>query len=45
MKPLEYYYPQEVSEELLEELLEKQMEGVKKSFAYLKNLRDKYYSK
>lgn len=45
MKPLQYYYPQEVSEELLEELLEKQMEGAKKSFAYLKNLRDKYYSK
>lgn len=45
MKPLQYYYPQEVSEELLEELLEKQMEGAKKSFVYLKNLRDKYYSK
>ena len=45
MKPREYYYPQEVSKELLEELLVKQMEGAKKSIAYLKKLRDEYYQK
>lgn len=45
MKPLEYYYPQEVSEELLEELLVKQLEGLKKGFKYITALRDKYYSK
>ena len=45
MKPREYYYPQEVSKELLEELLIKQMEGAKKSIAYLKKLRDEYYQK
>lgn len=42
IKPLQYYYPHEISEELLEELIVKQMEGVKTSIKYLKNLRDKY---
>ncbi|WP_027128260.1 sugar phosphate isomerase/epimerase family protein [Fusobacterium perfoetens] len=45
MRPRQYYYPQEVSNELLEELLKKQMEGVEKSFKYLKNLRDNYFGK
>lgn len=38
IKPSQYYYPQEISEELLEELLHKQMDGVKKSLAYAKKL-------
>lgn len=45
MRPRQYYYPQEVSKELLEELLEKQMKGVEKSFEYLKKLRDNYFRK
>lgn len=45
IKPLQYYYPQEVSEEILEELLTKQMEGLKRGYKYITALRDKYYSK
>ena len=38
IKPLQYYYPHEVSEELLEELIVKQIEGVKTGVKYLKSL-------
>lgn len=38
IKPNQYYYPQEVSEELLERFLEDQMESVKKSIEYTKEL-------
>lgn len=43
IKPLEYYYPQEISQELLEEMLEKQMRGVEESAQYLFNLRANFY--
>lgn len=42
LEPKEYYYPQEVSGELLEELLIKQMEGVERSVAYTKQLCKSY---
>ncbi|MGL5049787.1 MAG: sugar phosphate isomerase/epimerase family protein [Cetobacterium sp.] len=42
VKPLEYYYPQEISEELLEQMLEDQMNGIKHSIKYLKKLRKEY---
>ncbi len=42
IKPLQCYYPHEVSEELLEELIVKQIEVVKAGAKYLKKLRDKY---
>lgn len=42
IKPLEYYYPHEISEEILEKLIQDQVDGVEKSIKYLKALRDKY---
>ncbi|MCC8061392.1 MAG: sugar phosphate isomerase/epimerase [Clostridiales bacterium] len=42
MKPCQYYYPQEISEELLEELLKKQMEGAKTSVEYARKLCRRY---
>jgi sugar phosphate isomerase/epimerase len=42
MKPLQYYYPQEVSADLLEELLVKQKEGARASVAYARALCDSY---
>lgn len=39
IKPLQYYYPQEISNNLLEEMLKDQMEGVIKSIKYLKKLK------
>jgi len=45
IKPSQYYYPQEVSEELLEELLAKQMEGAQKSVEYAKKLCREYAEK
>lgn len=42
MKPGQYYYPQEVSEELLEELLVRQMEGARRSVEYAKRLVREY---
>lgn len=44
IKPLEYYYPQEISDELLENMLVDQMNGVKESLNYLKKLREEYYT-
>lgn len=38
LKPSQYYYPQEVSEELLEELLAKQKEGARESAEYARSL-------
>ncbi len=38
LAPKEYYYPQEVSEELLEELLVKQKEGARRSAEYARKL-------
>ena len=38
LKPGQYYYPQEVSLELLEELLEKQKEGARESVEYARRL-------
>ena len=45
IKPLQYYYPHEVSNAMLEIMINDQVAGVKKTAAYLKKLRDKYYSK
>ena len=42
VKPGDYYYPQEISEELLEECLKLQMEGVKQSAAYTRKLCEEY---
>lgn len=41
--PSEYYYPQEVSKELLEELLVKQREGAERSLAYARKLCREYF--
>ncbi|MDO4268171.1 MAG: sugar phosphate isomerase/epimerase family protein [Eubacteriales bacterium] len=40
--PSEYYYPQEVSRELLEEFLKKQMDGARASAEYAKQLCREY---
>ncbi|WP_101474818.1 MULTISPECIES: sugar phosphate isomerase/epimerase family protein [Fusobacterium] len=45
IKPAQYYYPQEISNELLEKMLIDQMEGVKTTVKYLKALRDQYTNK
>lgn len=45
IKPSEYYYPQEISEELLEELLVKQMEGARRSAEYARKLCREYEEK
>lgn len=42
IKPLQYYYPHEISESILEELIQKQILGVEKSVHFIKKLRDKY---
>lgn len=42
IKPMEYYYPHEISEELLEKMLEDQLKGVKESVSYIKKLRQNY---
>lgn len=42
MKPSQYYYPHEVSTELLEELLEQQKKGAKQSADYAKRLCQEY---
>ena len=42
VKPGDYYYPQEISEELLEECLKLQMEGVEQSAAYTRKLCEEY---
>ncbi len=42
IQPSQYYYPQEVSQELLEELLVKQMEGARQSAEYAKKLCREY---
>lgn len=42
IKPNQYYYPQEISEELLEESLQKQMEGAQRSVEYTKKLCREY---
>lgn len=38
IRPRQYYYPQEISEELLEEFLKKQMDGARASVEYTKKL-------
>lgn len=45
IKPLQYYYPHEISEELLEKMLIDQMNGMEKTVKYLKMLRDNYSKK
>lgn len=42
VKPSQYYYPQEISEELLEEMLKKQMDGARESAEYTKKLCMEY---
>ena len=42
IQPSEYYYPQEISQELLEEFLKKQMDGARASAEYTKKLCRKY---
>ncbi|MGR6861427.1 sugar phosphate isomerase/epimerase family protein [Aliivibrio salmonicida] len=42
IKPMNYYYPHEVSQEALEILIDAQIEGVKRSVLVLKALRKKY---
>lgn len=45
IKPLQYYYPHEVSDEMLKKMINDQIDGVEKTVAYLKDLRDRYFSK
>lgn len=45
IKPLQYYYPHEVSNAMLEKMISDQVEGVMKTVVYLKKLRDNYFSK
>lgn len=45
VKPGQYYYPHEVSNELLEELLAKQMAGARRSAEYAKELCREYFGK
>lgn len=42
VKPSDYYYPQEISEEMLETCLKLQMDGVKRSLAYTRKLCEEY---
>lgn len=42
VKPGDYYYPQEISEELLEQCLKLQMDGVMHSAAYTRKLCEEY---
>lgn len=42
IKPGDYYYPQEISEELLEQCLKLQMEGVEASAAFTRKLCSEY---
>lgn len=42
IKPAQYYYPHEVSEEMLEKLIEDQLNGLIETVDYLKKLRDNY---
>ena len=42
IKPNQYYYPQEISEELLEKFLKKQMDGARASAEYTKKLCREY---
>ena len=42
IEPKEYYYPQEISQELLEEFLKKQMDGARASAEYTKKLCRQY---
>lgn len=42
VKPSQYYYPQEISQELLEELLEKQVNGARASVEYARKLCNAY---
>lgn len=44
IKPSQYYYPQEISSELLEEFLVKQMEGARASSEYAKKLCMDYFT-
>ena len=43
VKPSQYYYPHEVSDQLLQELIIKQIDGVKTSVNYLKKLVAEIY--
>lgn len=45
IKPMQYYYPHDVSQTALEELLEFQLECVKKSANRLISLKDKFYKR
>ncbi len=42
IKPMEYYYPHKISQQAVELLIDAQIEGVKRSVAVMKNLRNKY---
>lgn len=42
VKPSDYYYPQEISEEMLETCLKLQMDSVKRSLAYTRKLCEEY---
>lgn len=42
IKPMDYYYPHKISQEVVELLIDAQMEGVKRSVKALKALRAKY---
>ncbi len=42
VKPQQYYYPQEISQELLEKMLEDQMEGVESSVKYVRDMLKDY---
>lgn len=42
IKPLEYYYPHKISQKMTDDLMEIQLDCVKKSVKYLKELRKNY---
>lgn len=43
IRPLQYYYPHEVSEKYLELMMKDQIAGIEKNINYLKKLRENYY--
>lgn len=45
IRPLQYYYPHEISNELLEKMIQDQIAGIEVSVNYLKKLRDEYFNR
>lgn len=45
IRPLQYYYPHEINNDILEKMIQDQIDGIEESVNYLKQLRDEYFSK